>query len=55
MNHFVTVFDSLFLPQFVALAGSFERHASDYKLWAFCVDGGAADAVAALDLPRTWR
>jgi hypothetical protein len=36
----------------VALAGSFERHAPGYTLWAFCVDGSAADAVEALNLPH---
>lgn len=51
MNHFVAVFDGLFLPQFTALARSFERHASDYTLWAFCVDAVAAEGVAALQLP----
>jgi hypothetical protein len=52
MNHFVTVFDGLFLPQFVALARSFERRASGYTLWALCVDSTAADAVTTLRLPN---
>lgn len=38
MEHYVTLFDSLFLPQGLALHLSMERHVKDYKLWILCVD-----------------
>ena len=38
MEHFVTLFDSLFLPQGLALHISMERHLKDYTLWSLCVD-----------------
>jgi hypothetical protein len=33
MEHYVTLFDSLFLPQGLALHMSMERHAGVYTLW----------------------
>ena len=41
MEHFVTLFDSLFLPQGLALHASMQRHAGDYTLWVLCVDDAA--------------
>lgn len=38
MEHYVTLFDNLFLPQGVALHISMERHINDYTLWILCVD-----------------
>jgi hypothetical protein len=39
MEHFVTLFDSNFLPQGLALHSSMERHMrSSYKLWVICLD-----------------
>ncbi len=39
MEHYVTLFDSLFLPQGLALHDSMERHIrGDYTLWILCVD-----------------
>ena len=38
MEHFVTIFDSLFLPQGLALHMSMERHIKKYTLWVLCVD-----------------
>lgn len=38
MEHFVTLFNSLFLPQGLALHASMERHIQNYVLWILCVD-----------------
>lgn len=38
MEHYVTLFDSLFLPQGIALHSSMERHIEDFVLWILCVD-----------------
>ena len=52
MEHYVTLFDSLFLPQALALHASMQRHAGEYRLWMLCVDDAAHDALARLNLPR---
>jgi hypothetical protein len=41
MEHYVTLFDSAFLPQGLALIDSLERHAGQYALWVLCVDDQA--------------
>lgn len=51
MEHYVTLFDSLFLPQGLALHKSMVRHAGDYILWILCVDDDVHDVLARLDLP----
>jgi hypothetical protein len=38
MEHYVTLFDSNFLPQGLALLESLERHAGDHRLWVLCLD-----------------
>lgn len=38
MEHFVTLFNSYFLPQGLALHRSMERHIKDYVLWILCDD-----------------
>jgi hypothetical protein len=39
LEHFVTLFDSNFLPQGLALHSSLERHLNgSYKLWILCLD-----------------
>lgn len=38
MEHYVTLFDSLFLPQGLALHISMEKHVKNYTLWILCVD-----------------
>lgn len=38
MEHFVTLFNSLFLPQGLALHRSMERHVQNYALWILCLD-----------------
>jgi len=38
MNHYVTLFDSNFLPQGLALYESMTRHAAPFILWVLCMD-----------------
>lgn len=50
MEHYVTLFDSLFLPQGLALHMSMERHVREYTLWILCVDDKAHEVLTKLDL-----
>ena len=50
MEHYVTLFDSLFLPQGLALQSSLERHAVPYSLWILCMDGAAYEVLSQLRL-----
>ena len=52
MEHFVTLFDSLFLPQGLALHRSMERHIKHYTLWIICVDDEAFEVLGRLRLPN---
>jgi len=52
MEHYVTLFDSLFLPQGLALHASMERHVEQYMLWILCVDEATHDVLSLLDLPN---
>lgn len=52
MEHYVTLFDSLFLPQGLALHMSMERHVKDYTLWILCVDDEAHAVLTKLQLPN---
>ncbi len=52
MEHFVTLFDSLFLPQGVALHMSMERHVKDYTLWILCMDEDTHEVLTKLNLPN---
>ena len=52
MEHYVTLFDSLFLPQGLALHQSLQRHAGAYKLWVLCMDDTAYQVLQRLDLPN---
>jgi hypothetical protein len=52
MEHYVTLFDSLFLPQGLALHMSMERHVKDYMLWILCVDDEAHEVLNKLQLPN---
>jgi hypothetical protein len=52
MEHYVTIFDSLFLPQGLALHMSMERHVKNYNLWVICVDDDAHKVLANLQLPN---
>ncbi len=50
MEHYVTLFDSLFLPQGLALHMSMERHVKDYTLWILCVDDEAHTVLTKMQL-----
>lgn len=52
MEHYVTLFNSLFLPQGLALHMSMERHVRDYVLWILCVDDESYDVLTQLPLPN---
>jgi len=52
MEHYVTLFDSLFLPQGLALHASLERHGRPYTLWILCVDTDACHVLKKLALPH---
>ncbi len=52
MEHYVTLFDSLFLPQGLALHQSMERHVRQYTLWVLCVDNETFATLNLLDLPN---
>jgi len=55
VEHFVTLFNSLFLPQGLALHMSMERHVRAYILWVLCVDYETYDVLGRLDLPNVRR
>lgn len=48
----MTLFDSVFLPQGIALHISMERHVQDYTLWVLCVDDEAHRVLTRLALPN---
>lgn len=52
MEHYVTLFDALFLPQGLALHASMERHAGTYTLWILCVDEQTHTILTGLRLPN---
>jgi hypothetical protein len=52
MEHYVTLFDSLFLPQGLALHISMERSVKNYTLWILCVDDQAHEVLIKLNLPN---
>ena len=52
MEHYVTLFDSLFLPQGLALHASMERQIKEYTLWVLCVDDQTYDVLNQLKLPN---
>ncbi|MBS4051720.1 MAG: hypothetical protein KGZ69_11015 [Methylomonas sp.] len=52
MEHFVTLFDSLFLPQGLALHRSMQRHIKDYCLWVLCMDDETHQALSKLNPPN---
>lgn len=51
-EHYVTLFDSTFLPQGLALHRSMERHAGDYELWIIAMDSAVERHLEALALPN---
>ena len=53
MQHYVTLFDSLFLPQGLALHTSMQRRLGDgWRLWILCVDDVAHELLQRLALPN---
>lgn len=52
MEHFVTLFDSTFLPQGLALHASMQRHLSAFRLWIVCVDEVALELLTRMQLPN---
>ena len=52
MEHYVTIFDSLFAPQGLTLQRSMENYAGKYTLWIVCVDDDIYDRFRIIDLPN---
>ena len=52
MEHYVTLFDSGFLPQGLALYRSLLRHAGPFTLWILCMDAEAKTTLDRLNLPH---
>lgn len=52
MEHYVTLFDSLFLPQALALHASMQRHAGAHTLWMLCMDDAVHELLTRLRLPN---
>jgi hypothetical protein len=52
MEHYVTLFDSLFLSQGLALHMSMERHLGEYTLWILCVDDEVHETLTRMALPN---
>ena len=52
MEHFVTLFDLLFLPQGLALHRSMERHSGNYTLWILCMDDEVYEILSIMKLPN---
>jgi hypothetical protein len=51
LEHFVTLIDSLFLPQVLALHASMQRSCGRFTLWVLCVDDVAHQVLERLSLP----
>jgi len=51
-EHYVTLFDSFFLPQGLALHASMQRHCGDFVLWILCIDDEAHRVLTQLKLPN---
>lgn len=51
-EHYITLFDSGFLPQGLALHASIRRHQPDAQLWIIAMDADAATALRRLGLPN---
>src|SRR2546423_5417528 len=52
MEHYVTLFDSFFLPQGLALIDSLEQRAGSYLLWILCMDDQTHEVLDRLNLPN---
>jgi hypothetical protein len=51
LEHYVTLFDSAFLPQGLALHASMCRHAGPFLLWVLCMDDEVNAALDAMAIP----
>lgn len=51
-EHYVTLFDSNFLPQGLALHSSLQEHGDDYVLWVLCIDVECLHTLDSLNLPQ---
>jgi len=51
-EHYVTLFDSVFLPQGLALHHSLLEHGGDCLLWVLCLDENCLSVLQRLDLPQ---
>ncbi len=52
MENFVTIFDSNFMPQGLALHSSMMRHIKSFCLWIICVDESCHRLLKSLQLPN---
>jgi hypothetical protein len=52
VEHFVTLFDSNFLPQGMCLHVSLMEHAQPFHLWILCLDELVEQQLRQLDLPH---
>lgn len=52
LEHFVTLFDSKFLPMGMALHSSLMTHAKMFHLWILCMDRVVEDQLRQLSLPN---
>jgi hypothetical protein len=50
VENFVTMFDSSFLPQGLALHSSMAKNLKDYRLWVLCLDDAVYVSLKKLDL-----
>ena len=51
-EHYVTLFDSVFLPQGLALHYSLQEHGGDFLLWVLCLDDSCLQTLQRLNLPQ---
>lgn len=51
-EHYVTIFDSVFLPQGLALHHSLLEHGGDCVVWVLCLDNACFQTLKRLDLPQ---
>lgn len=51
-EHYVTIFDSLFLPQALALIESMRRHAEPFVLWVIAMDDETVRVLHELAMPE---
>ena len=51
MDHFVTLFDSMFLPMGLNLYVSLKKNSPSFKLWVLCLDDQVYETLIKLQLP----